>query len=69
MIALIVIVTIWLIGAAMTLKAEAMLSNQPTHWGVWPLALVAWLPVAIIICSTKHSVYTERDYETKEYHY
>lgn len=64
------LIIIWLLGAAITLKADAMYSNQPTNWrGDWFAALCLWWLVAICICTSRHAVYNDGEYEKRKYLY
>jgi hypothetical protein len=55
-------ITVWCIGAAVTLKADFMFANCPTYWWDYPLSLICWPAIAVLICRTKHKC-------GKEYHY
>ena len=64
------LIIVWVLGAAITLKADAMISNNPTNWREdWWLALLFWWLVAILICTDRHAVYTEGWYDKRTYHY
>ena len=64
-----VLLAVWIIGAAITLKAGAAIANQPTDYHDWWLALMFWWLIAIQICASKHAVYTERPYKNLTFHY
>ena len=60
-------ITIWCIGAAVTVKADAMLHNCPTDWkGDFIISLFTWPAVAVAICRTKHNI---GNGERPDYHY
>jgi hypothetical protein len=67
---LIALLCLWIIGAAVTVKADAMLANYKTEWyeNLVP-SLFVWPLIAILICTTKHACYSEGRYDGREYHY
>ena len=58
---------VWILAAAITLKADAIIMRRPTDYGDWWLALLFWWLVAILILTDKHECYGN-DHKT-EYHY
>jgi hypothetical protein len=66
---LVFFLVIWTIGAAISVKADAVTCNNPTVWGDLPLALVCWPIVAVLICCSKHEVYRNIDWSKTESHY
>ena len=64
---LIFLLILWVIGAVLCVKADAMQCNNPTEWSDVTLSLVCWPIVAILICTTRHVVYVEGRYKDREY--
>ncbi len=56
-------ITVWIVGAALCAKADAILANIPTDVGDFCLSLVIWPIVALLIVFTKHECYDD------EFHY
>jgi len=60
-------ITIWCVGAAITVKADAMISDCPTDWkGDLIVALFTWPVVAVLICREKHDI---SQGDRADYHY
>jgi len=60
---------LWLIAAALTVKADAMSVNIESDWWNLPWSIVFWPFVAVLICFSKHAVYSEGRDEDREYRY
>lgn len=61
-------ITIWIVGAGITAKADAMLANCRTDWkGDFIVALFTWPVVAVSICRTKHDISDKGQHPN--YHY
>ena len=70
MILLLILCVVWIVGAILSLKTEAMLCNQPTDWSSLGTALVFWVPVAILLLRTPHCVrHFDRINSDDEYRY
>lgn len=55
---LIAFIITWIIAAALTAKADAMLVGEPTDWLFnFPAGLFIWPVVAVLICCDKHRIY------------
>ena len=50
---------IWLLGTVLSVKADAILSNEPTDWSGLLPAVFLWPVRAIRICVMRHPVYEE----------
>ncbi len=61
-------ITIWIIGAAIVAKADAMLGNIPTDWkGDFIISLFVWPVIAVLICREKHDCSEKGQHP--DYHY
>ncbi len=60
-------ITIWCIGAALTVKADAVLVNVPTDWSYFIVSLFVWPVVAVLICREKHDISDKGQHP--DYHY
>ncbi len=50
-------ITVWIVGACLTAKADAMLCRCPTDWkGDLIVSLFIWPVVAVLICREKHDI-------------
>jgi hypothetical protein len=49
-----VIVFLWVLGSMLTLKMDAMFGDTATDWSQWWLSLIAWVPIGILMLTTKH---------------
>lgn len=57
---LLTLVILWIFGAVLTAKADAILAKQPTVTILW-LSLLIWPVVAMYIIFTKHQVCHDGD--------
>ena len=66
----ITVAVLWILGAALTAKANAMNCHCPTSFGDFCIALVVWPGVAVMVCITKHDCgrYTVQG-DDPDYHY
>jgi hypothetical protein len=60
-------IVLWILGAGLITKADAMNSRAPSDWGDFCLALVAWPFVAVLVCTCKHNCAMPGD--RPDYHY
>ena len=49
-----VLAAIWVLGAAITLKADAVLCREPTDYLLLPIVILCWVPVAILMLRDQH---------------
>jgi hypothetical protein len=61
------VVFCWFMGAIITLKADAMISNCKTGYQMLPLALVSWPLFAFVIAITKHEIRHDANYRKSEF--
>ncbi len=61
-------ITVWCVGAAITAKADAVLHGCPTDWkGDLIVSFFTWPVVAVLICRTKHDISDKGQHP--DYHY
>jgi hypothetical protein len=48
------LITIWTSGAAVTVKADAMLAERETWWSDLLPSMFVWPLIAVLICLSKH---------------
>ncbi len=60
---------VYVLGALLTLKMDAMWCNRETDWCEWWCALIAWVPISIIMLRTKHAVHDCIDWSKTDYRY
>ncbi len=64
------LIIIWIIGAVVTVKADAMLANDKSDWAFNLIAsLFIWPVIAVLICCSKHEVCRGCYRQHREYHY